>query len=250
MSDFARQVVVINGAVDGIGSALSVHFAIKGSCLVLTDVDADRLAELAVTLENEYTAQVVINAGDISSVDCAQRTIDLAVSTYGRIDVLLHNAGNGGIQSLTERNGKAVRAVDDRYRWSALRCALAAIPVMVEAGYGRIVLISNDSAHTGLDDHVIDRGRTSLLTLVGDLSREYGPSGLTFNVLAPLVQSSGFERLKSEQPRLANRVLSGLPMGRPAELAEVVAAVDYLTSREARLVNGLALGADAEWQPL
>jgi 2,3-dihydroxy-2,3-dihydro-p-cumate dehydrogenase len=86
--------------------------------------------------------------------------------------------------------------------------------------------------------------------LVGDLSREYGPSGLTFNVLAPLVQSSGFERLKSEQPRLANRVLSGLPMGRPAELAEVVAAVDYLTSREARLVNGLALGADAEWQPL
>jgi 2,3-dihydroxy-2,3-dihydro-p-cumate dehydrogenase len=66
--------------------------------------------------------------------------------------------------------------------------------------------------------------------------------------LAPLVRSPEFERLKSEQPKLANRFLSGLPMGRPAELAEVVAAVDYLASREAWFVNGLVFGADAEGQ--
>jgi 2,3-dihydroxy-2,3-dihydro-p-cumate dehydrogenase len=246
MGAFIGQTVVVTGAAGGIGTALSTRFATEGASLVLADLDGDRVEKLAGALENDHGVRVVTSVGDLSSPQGGQQAVDAAVAAFGRLDVLVNNAGGGVIRPTLQHTEETLQATVDRNLWSALRCTLAAIPVMVEAGYGRVVFIGADSVRNGLNDHAIyNAAKGGVHALAGGLSREFGAKGLTFNVVAPpAVRSPEFERFEREQPELTRGFVSQIPMGRPAELSEVASAVAYLASRDASFINGQVLGVN------
>ena len=246
MARFTGQTVIVTGAAGGIGRALSEHFAALGASLVLADMNAEGLAKLASDIENDHASPVVTSVGDLSTPEGARSAVDLALSTYGRLDVLVNNAGGGVVRPTLSHTEDTLQATINRNLWSALRCTLAAIPVMIDAGYGRVVFIGADSVRNGLNDHAIyNAAKGGVHALVGGLSREFGTKGLTFNVVAPpAVRSPEYERFEREQPELTKGFVAQIPMGRPAEMTEVAAAVEFLASPEASFVNGQVLGVN------
>src|SRR5271170_3450392 len=155
MGRFSGQTVIITGSARGIGKAIAQQFASDGADLVLADLDADGLASVATELENEHNASVVTTTGDLSSEAAAAATVDTARSTFGRVDVLVNNAGGGVLSPTLKHSEETLQATVNRNLWSALRCTLAVLPTMTDAGYGRVVFLGADSVRTGLDLHAV-----------------------------------------------------------------------------------------------
>lgn len=246
MGEFTDRCVIVTGAAGGIGTALSERFAMSGASLVLADTNEEGLAKLAAELEADYAAPVITSVGDLSTTEAAEHMVGQAMSTFRRLDVLVNNAGGGLIRPTLTHTEETLQATIDRNLWSALRSTLAALPVMLSAGYGRVVYIGADSVRNGLEDHAIyNAAKGGVHALAGSLSREFGKKGVTFNVVAPpAVRSPEFERFLREQPELTNRFVTQIPMGRPAEMSEVAAAVEFLAGAEAGFINGQVIGVN------
>jgi len=243
---FTGKCVIVTGAAGGIGTALSERFATAGASLVLADTNDEGLAKLAAKLEGDHTAPVITSVGDLSTREAAEQMVRQAVSVFGGLDVLVNNAGGGVIRPTLSHTEETLQATINRNLWSALRSTLAALPVMLEAGKGRVIFIGADSVRNGLEDHAIyNAAKGGVHAVAGSLSREFGKQGVTFNVVAPpAVRSPEFERFLQEQPELTQRFVSQIPMGRPAEMSEVAALVEFLAGDEAGFINGQVVGVN------
>ena len=246
MGAFTGKCVIVTGAAGGIGTALSERFAVAGASLVLADTNDEGLAKLAAQLEGDYAAPIITSVGDLSAREAAEHMVQQAISVFGRLDVLINNAGGGVIRPTLSHTEETLQATIDRNLWTALRSTLAALPVMLEAGKGRVIFMGADSVRNGLEDHAIyNAAKGRVHAAAGSFSREFGRQGVTFNVVAPpAVRSPEFERFLREQPELTQRFVSQIPMGRPAEMSEVAALVEFLAGEEAGFINGQVVGVN------
>jgi 2,3-dihydroxy-2,3-dihydro-p-cumate dehydrogenase len=247
MGAFKGKCVIVTGAAGGIGSALSERFAQAGASLVLADLNDEGLAKLATRLEVDHSAAVITIVGDLSSKRTAEAMVQQAVAVFGRLDVLVNSAGGGVIRPTLMHTEETIQATIDRNLWTALRSALAALPVMLEAGTGRVIFIGADSVRNGLEDHAVYyAAKGAVHALAGGLSREFDQRGITFNVVAPAaVRSPGFDSFVREQPKLTQPFVAQIPTGRPAEMNEIAAAVEFLADDEASFINGQVIVVDS-----
>jgi 2,3-dihydroxy-2,3-dihydro-p-cumate dehydrogenase len=198
---------------------------------------------VATELENEHNASVVTTTGDLSTEAAAVAAVDTARSTFGRVDVLVNNAGGGVLSPTLKHSEETLQATVNRNLWSALRCTLAVLPTMTDAGYGRVVFLGADSVRTGLDFHAVyNLAKGGLHGFAGALTREFGPAGLTFNVVSPTaVNTPEFQVSRQAHPDIVDRLLGTIPLGRAAEMSEVAGTVAFLASREAGFISGQVL---------
>ena len=148
MSRLAGKSAVITGAAKGIGRATADLFATEGARLVATDIDAVGLDRLRADLDSRGTECATV-VGDVSNADDAQRMIAAAVEHYGRLDILVANAGVIPLGAITESSADdwdSVMAVDGRGMF--LTCKYA-IEAMLESGGGSIVCLSSISGMAG-----------------------------------------------------------------------------------------------------
>ena len=160
--------------------------------------------------------------------------------------MLVNNAGGGVILPTLEHTEETLQATIDRNLWSALRTTLAALPHMVNAGYGRVVFVGADSVRNGLDRHAVyNAAKGGVHAFARGLAREYARAGITVNTVAPCATATpDLERFLRDAPDAAEAFLQVIPMGRPAALEEVASAVAYLASEEAGFITGQTLGVN------
>jgi NAD(P)-dependent dehydrogenase (short-subunit alcohol dehydrogenase family) len=232
--DLTGAVALVTGAGRGIGRDLALALAGAGATVVS-----------GVRGGDAPTEPVTIDLRDVASIRAA---VDDVVARHGKLDVLVNNAGlgtNHDALDATEEEWDELMAVNLRGLFFACQ---AAGRHMVERGYGRIVNMSSQAAHVGIRRHAAysaSKGGVELLTKV--LALEWGPHGVTVNAVAPtFVRTPGTaERL--EQPAFLRDVLSRIPVGRVATTTEVAAAVIFLASRSAAMVNGTSVLVDGGW---
>ncbi|MEV3960311.1 SDR family NAD(P)-dependent oxidoreductase [Nocardia sp. NPDC050193] len=148
---FDGRVAVITGAGRGLGRAYALLLAARGARVVVNDVGGgipggDSDIGVAASVAEEIVAaggQAVADAGSVATPDGGRSIADTALETYGRIDVLVHNAGNVRSAPLTEMTYEDFDSVLDVHLRGAFHVVRAAFPVMREAGYGRVVLTSS-----------------------------------------------------------------------------------------------------------
>src|SRR5258708_15395534 len=121
-----NNVAVVTGAARGIGLAIAERLARDGAKLVVADMDGAELDRAAKHLGKEFDAEVVSHAGDLSSESVAKATIDLAGDRFGRLDVLVNNAGRGIIKSFAEHTPQTLCTTIDPSPSTVLSCALPA----------------------------------------------------------------------------------------------------------------------------
>ena len=232
--DLDGRVALVTGASRGIGHDLALALQGAGATVVS-----------GVRSGDAPTESVPIDLRDVDSIRAA---VDAVVERHGRIDVLVNNAGVGtNHDALDATEEEWDELLDVNLKGLFFACQ-AAGRHMVPAGYGRIVNMSSQAGHVGIRRHAgysASKGGVELLTKV--LALEWGPHGVTVNTVAPtFVRTPGTaERL--DRPEFLQDVLTRIPIGRVGTTSEVAAAVIFLASESAGLVNGTSLVVDGGW---
>jgi len=243
------RVAIVTGAGTGIGRAIAERFAREGARLMLAGIDGDPLAELAreLTLQG---AEVETAVGDLSEAAIAEDMRDATLARFGRVDVLVNNAG-GGVILPTERHTEEtlVRTIKNNL-WTTLRCTLACIPPMRERKYGRVVNIGADSVRNGLDDHAVyNAAKGGVHAMAAGFAREFALEGMTFNTVAPSYVDTGTQNrattvVGEHFAYILRRATEVIPMGRPGRPHEVAAAALFLASEESSFITGQVLSVN------
>ena len=240
----AGKVAVITGAARGIGRATLEVFLEEGARVVATDIDGPALADVATGRED----RVVTVVGDVSDEQDARAMIDAAVSTYGRLDVLVANAGViplSTIDATSPADWDHVMAVDGRGMF--LTCKFA-IEQMSREGSGAIVLLSSISGMAGqVGQAAYGPAKYVATGLTRHLAVEWAARGIRVNAVAPgtIRTDALLAVLETEQGRAYVEEIEGRhPMRRLGEPREVAEAIAFLASDAATFVTGVVLPVD------
>ena len=238
---------VITGAANGIGRATAELFAVEGARLVAADVDAERLHELCDTLEARGVEVVAVD-GDVSRPEDAKRMIRAAVERYGRLEVLVANAGIIPLLNIvdaTPDDWDEVMAIDGRGMF--LSCKYA-IEEMIETGGGSIVCLSSISGLAGQKGQsTYGPAKFAATGLTKHLAVEWAERGIRINAVAPgTIRTERVRRLPEEPGGVEylQEIERRHPLGRLGEPDEVARAIAFLASDHASFITGAILPVD------
>jgi NAD(P)-dependent dehydrogenase (short-subunit alcohol dehydrogenase family) len=241
------KAAVITGAAFGIGRATAEAFAREGARLIATDLQAEPLAAVAEELR-QCGAEVETVVGDVAVEADARRMITAAADRYGRLDVLVANAGIiplGDAMEMTAADWDNVMAIDGRGMF--LTCKFA-IEAMAPTGGGAIVCLSSISGLAGQKRQAAYGPAKFVATgLTKHLAVEWADRGIRVNAVAPgTIRTERVKQLPDEPG--GSEYLAAIeqmhPMGRIGEPAEVANAIVFLASDEASFITGAVLPVD------
>jgi NAD(P)-dependent dehydrogenase (short-subunit alcohol dehydrogenase family) len=241
------KVVVITGAAAGIGRATSLLFAEEGARIVITDNREEPLNALRDELVTSGV-DVVAVVGDVSVESDAKRMIDVAVEQFGRLDVLIANAGIiplGDVTESTAADWDHVFAIDGRGMF--LTCKFA-VEAMLESGGGSIVCLSSISGMAGQKRQSTYGPAKFVATgLAMHLAVEWAERGIRVNAVAPgTIRTERVRELPNEPGGVEylQAIEKMHPMGRLGEPEEVAKAILFLASDDASFITGAVLPVD------
>jgi 3-oxoacyl-[acyl-carrier protein] reductase len=234
--DLAGRTAVITGGARGIGYAAAERMLASGASVALWDIDAARLAEAAGKLEGKGRVSThVVELTDEASVQAAT---DATVAAIGAIAILVNNAG------ITGGNGKTWELAPDVWRRVVevnlvgpyLTCR-AVVPVMLKAGYGRIVNIASIAGKDGNPNAShYSASKAGLIGLTKSLAKELATSGILVNCITPAAAKTEiFDQMKQEH---IDFMLSKIPMNRFLQVEEAAAMIAWLSSEDCAFSTG------------
>lgn len=235
VSDLRDKVVLITGASTGIGAAAALAFARAGTRLALhynASVDAAR--EVARQAE-ALGAQVLLTQGDLGGTDAIPRIVGETMARFGRIDVLVNNAGGmlgrRGIAEYTEAHLQDVLALNVT---QVVMLTHAVVPIMRQQGSGTIINVTSIAARTGgAGGAVLYAGAKGFIsTVTHGWARELAGEGIRVNAVSPGVVTTPFHERYSTPAQLET-MRAGIPMGRLGVAEECAGTFLYLASDQA-----------------
>jgi len=232
------QVAVVTGASRGIGCAIAEEFARAGANLVINynKTPAQDLVDLATSLG----VKAVMVQADVSQTADCERLVDTAVKEFGRIDVLVNNAGITRDTLLMRMNEKAWDDVLDTNLKSAFTTCKVASKHMMKARSGSIINISSVSGLMGLAGQAnYAASKAGLIGFTKTIARELAGRGIRANVIAPGFISSDMTSVLDEKTR--GQVLEQIPLKRYGDPSDIANAALYLASDMSRYVTGTTL---------
>ncbi len=244
-----RPVAIITGAGSGIGRACAARFASEGARVVVVDrADADGRATVE-RLESSGAEAVFVHA-DVSVEKECRHFARAAVDAFGRIDVLVANAGVrvfGTVLDATEEDWDRILSVN--LKGVSFSCK-AVLPKMIEQKSGALVLIGSTTALTGRTNMPLyDATKFGVLSLTRSLAATYGKDGIRVNAVCPSLTLTEFHFKKAMAQGITPEKLReqqkgyGL-LGRPGEPEEIAAVVYFMASKDASFVTGQYLIVD------
>ena len=235
---FAHQVVLISGAAQGIGAATARRFAAEGARLALLDLLPEALADTAAACE-ALGAEVLTEAGSVADRAAWDKVVAAAVARWGRLDVLINNAGitrDGRFEQMSTEQFDLVLDVNLR---GVFHGAQAALPHLL-AARGCIVNTSSVvGQHGNYGQTNYAAAKAGVIGMTKTWAREFGPKGVRVNAVAP-----GFittPMTAAVPAKVAEKMTSAVPLQRLGEPEDIAAAYAFLASADASYITGTVL---------
>ena len=231
MSRLEGKVALITGGGVGIGGAVARLFAREGAAVVITGRRKEVLERVVREIEREKGRALAV-AGTVTDETHARAAVAQAVRAYGKLNVLVNNAGIGAF-------GKTLHELLAVNLTGVFRMTRAAVPAMLKASGGAIVNISSIAAVVGIPlTAAYSTTKGGLDALTRCLAIDYAKQGIRCNgVCVGLIDTPMAAPLLSDPVRTA-QVLTAYPLGRPGTPDEVARLVLYLASDESAWVTG------------
>jgi len=236
---FSDRVVFVTGASRGIGRAIALVFARAGARVALASRTAEQLQEVA----DEVCAaggEALVVPTDVAVAAEVDRAVEGVVAEWGRLDVLINNAGLIDFGPLDQIEPAAWDRVIGANLTGAYLCSRAAAAVMERQQGGRIVNITSVSAQTGGVSGGVHytASKGGLAAMTKTLARDLAPHGITVNAISPGQIDADPELLSPEQRQ---EVTAMIPLGRLGEPEEIAYAALFLASPMAEYITGTTL---------
>lgn len=242
---FLNKVAIITGASDGIGKTTALLMAREGAKLILNARRPDLLEATAQEVALQGEAPIVV-AGDICEKVTVDTVVDQALQQHGQLDILINNAGGStpvrDLESITPEEW--YKTLESNLS-SIFFCCQKAASVMKPQGYGRIVNLTSlaGRSRTTIAGPQYTASKAGVIGLTRHLAGILGAFGITVNSVAPGVTLTG--RVKERWEGLSDlerqEVLSAIPLRRLGTPEDVVPAIAFLASEEARYITGAVL---------
>jgi len=236
-----NKVALVTGAANGIGLATTLRFVKEGAKVIMWDV-SDKGAGIAESLVNEGH-NVLFKKVSVTNQDEVLTAVAEAHAHFGRIDILINNAGitkDRTLLKMTRQEWDDVIAVN---LTGVFTCTQAVVPIMKEQNYGRIVSASSNVAirgNFGQTNYVATKSAIIGMTKVWAM--ELGRYGITANCIAPGFITTAMTDLMPEEVR--NQSLPHIPLGKWGVPDDIANGYLYLASDEASFVSGICLTID------
>jgi 3-oxoacyl-[acyl-carrier protein] reductase len=237
--DFSGKVAIVTGGGTGIGAVTAELFARSGAQVVIAARNADRLAERAKAIG----AKCVAIPADVTDEAQCKALIEQTLDSFGRIDVLVNNAGGARHAPISKFRTDKWLAEFDLNVHSAFYCARAAAEAMIAAGSGAIVNVSSTAGTTGtMGCAPYSAAKAGLQMFTRVAAAEWGPKGVRVNCVA-----AGMIATELAQANWAKAgfdpagAAKDFPLRRPGRPEEVAAAVLFLASDAASYITGETL---------
>jgi 3-oxoacyl-[acyl-carrier protein] reductase len=245
---------IVMAASRGLGYASALGLAREGCRLVICSRDQARIDQAAATIAKETGAEVKALVADVSSGAEAQRLVDAAVSAYGGLEIVVHNAGGPPAGETLQMTDEQWHKAFEQNLLSFTRIVGAAAPEMKKAGYGRVLTIASSSIKQPIPNLALSNAlRAGVWGIAKTLSRELAPHGILVNVIAPgridteriaeLDAANAQKNGKSvEDVRKAS--VASIPLGRLGRPEELANLVVFLASQAGSYITGQAITVD------
>ncbi len=249
MCDLKGRTALVTGAASGIGAATAISFANAGADVALGWLPSDPHDIRPVVKAVEAAGRRAhVSELDVTSTASVDSFVAAAFKTFGRVDVLVANAGIARTVPSLELTDEAWNKVVDLNLLGVWRCFRAALPHMLDAGYGRLLATSSvaGTAQSWTEHVHYTASKAGIVGLVKSLAIEVGNRGVTVNAVAPGVIESPqsldpVNSLGVDGVALAGRVN---PVGRVGKPQDVAALFRFLASEDAGFVNGQLITID------
>jgi NAD(P)-dependent dehydrogenase (short-subunit alcohol dehydrogenase family) len=247
-TDLADKVVIVTGGGRGLGRSIADGFAKQGATVILVGRNLEQL-NIAASEIVEAGGKAVAFVADIADEDSVSTLSKSVHETYGRIDVLVNNAGiNPWYKSAEKTTLQEWRQILDVNLTGVFLTCKHVGQFMLDAGQGSIINITSVAGRVGLAKttaYCAAKGGVEMLTR--QLALEWAPKGIRVNAVAPGYFATDLTEGLRIHPVLGRRVLDRTPMGRFGEPQEIVGASLFLASSAAAYVTGHSLAVDGGW---
>jgi NAD(P)-dependent dehydrogenase (short-subunit alcohol dehydrogenase family) len=243
-----NRVAVVTGAASGMGLAIAQRLAGNGTQVALLDLDGDAARRAAADLGTNGSAfSAAVDVSDRAAVDA---TLDKVRAELGPIEIMVTSAGIDRFEKFTEITVESWERMLAVNLTGTFHCVQAAVPDMLNAGWGRIVTISSSSAQSGaarMAHYVASKG--GVIGLTKALALELAPQGITVNTIPPGFILTPMARRAEERGDLPSidAVAARTPVRRAGTADDIAAACAFLCSDDAGYITGQQINVNGGW---
>jgi NAD(P)-dependent dehydrogenase (short-subunit alcohol dehydrogenase family) len=238
-------VVLITGSAHGIGFATAQKFFANGYSVAISDLNESDIQAALKELDPEGNRSIGLKI-DVSSRPDIEAGVAKLIAKFGRLDVLVNNAGNfrqGATDTYSDSDWDQIISV---HLDGAFKAAQIAYPYLKKSPAGAIVSVSSIAARVGLPKRAsYNVSKAGIEALTRTLAVEWASDGIRVNAVAPgFTESRNMKDLEDKGLTTPAKLLAAIPLGRFAKMGEQAAAIYFLASSEASFITGQTLIVD------
>jgi len=243
--DFHGKIIVVTGAAQGLGAAISRRFLEDGAAGVAMLDLKEEVVKAAADSMDPSGARVLAISCNVADPDSVQEAFRQVYERFGRVDVLVNNAGitrDAMAHKMTAEQFDAVLKVS---LYGTFYCVQQVICQMREQKSGRIISMSSLAHRGNIGQANYSAAKAGIIGLTKTLAMELGPKNITVNCIAPCIAKTDI--VKTMPEKVYNDMVNMIPLRRAGEPEEIASLVAYLASDEAAYISGQCINISGGW---